>query len=62
MAASHIKATTRGRIAEDQLDRVVKDYIGEFLKTIPALGDQFKDAAALNNLVAKAKDTREEVE
>jgi hypothetical protein len=57
MAASHIKATTRGRIAEDQLDKVVKDYIGELLKTVPALGDQFKDAAALNNLVAKAKDT-----
>ena len=57
MAASHIKATTRGRIAQEQLDKVVKDYIGEFLKTVPAIGDQFKDAAALNNLVAKAKDT-----
>jgi hypothetical protein len=54
MSVSHIRAT-KGRIADDQLDKVVNDYIGELLKAVPALSEQYKDAAALNGLVAKVK-------
>jgi hypothetical protein len=56
MAASHIKTQNPGTIADNQLDTKIKDSIGELLKTVPSLGEQYKDAAALNGLLAKAKE------